>query len=149
MGKGFSLVSPKKPKGNGIISTLSPEETQMVLSAMYEFLGWNDNIGVLGRMAMARYANGEGRGAIVAAPWQHEDPELIPTHYMVESELRAAGLAYQTVIDSLKRYKPHSEFVVIYWKQDQPKTLASCQIIGMGVPLIKLFKLQQLGGKHG
>ena len=100
-------------------------------------------------MAIARYTNGEGRGAIVAAPWQHEDPELLPTHYMVESELRAAGLAYPCVLENLRRYKPHSEFVVIYWKQAQPKTQAACMVMAMGFPLSKLFKLQQLGGKRG
>jgi hypothetical protein len=138
MGKGFGTLPPRIKKPD-IITTLSPEETQIVLSEMYDFLECDDNLAILGRMAIRRYVNGEGRGAIVAAPWQKTDPDLIPTHYMLESELRAAKLAYPGVLYDLKRYKPHSQFLFIYWKQDQPKMLAACQVIMLGVPLMKLL----------
>jgi hypothetical protein len=140
MNKGFGVVSPRKPKGTGINTTLSPEETEIVLTEMYDFLERNDHLSVLGRMALRRYMNGEGRGAVVAAPWQAIDSDLIPTHYMVEHELRAAKLAYPGVIYDFKRYKPHSQFMFIYWKQEQPKNLAACQMIALGVPLINLYK---------
>lgn len=54
MGKGFGIVPPKKPKGAAVITTLSPEETQMVLAELYNFLGCDDNANVLGRMAIRR-----------------------------------------------------------------------------------------------
>jgi hypothetical protein len=149
MSKGFGAVSPKKTKGTGITTTLSPEETQAVLAEMYDFLGRDDHLSILGRMALRRYMNGEGRGAIVSVPWQAIDPDQIPTHYMVEHELRAAKLAYPGVIYDFKRYKPHSQFMFIYWKQEQPKTLAACQVIVLGVPLIKLYQSQFLEGQHG
>lgn len=109
-----------------------------MLEAMYDFLESGDNVDVLRRMAIRRYCAGEGKGAIVAAPWQHQDPDVIPTHYMIEPELRTAGLAYPVVIDSLRRYKPHSEFLLIYWKEEQPETRAVCQIIPLKGPLVKL-----------
>jgi hypothetical protein len=140
MGKGFGTVQPQKPKRPAIISTLSDEETDLVLTEMYHFLGCEDNLSILGRMALRRYVNGEGKGAVVAAPWQHADPDLIPTHYMVEQELKDAGLAYPGVLYDFRSYKPCSEFLFIYWKQDQPKTLAGCQIISLKGPLIKRFK---------
>jgi hypothetical protein len=142
MGQGFGKVSSPKPKGSFVNTTLTPEETQMVLAEMYDFLECDDNIAILGRMALRRYVNGEGRGAIVAAPWQKTDPDLIPTHYMVDRELKEAKLAYPGVMYDFKRYKPHSQFLFIYWKQDLPKTLAACQVISLGMPLVKLFKFQ-------
>lgn len=136
--KGFGAVPPKKTKGKTIVSTLSPEDTHKVMGDMYEFLEYENNVDILCRMAIRRCFNGEGKGAIVAAPWQHEDPEVIPTHYMVEQELRESGLAYPVVLDSLRRYKPRSEFLLIYWKEVQPETMAACQIIHLRGPLVKL-----------
>lgn len=131
MGKGFGVTLPPKLKSKPIISTLSPEDTDRVLANMYEFLFYEENAHTLGKMAIRRYMGGEGKGAIVAAPWQSEDPELIPTHYMVEDELIEAGLAFPSVIDSLRRYKPHSEFTLIYWQQNQPENMAACQVISL------------------
>jgi hypothetical protein len=139
MSKGFGSVSAQKPKGTGITTTLSPEETQTVLAEMYDFLARDDHLSILGRMALRRYMNGEGRGVVVSVPWQATDPDQIPTYYMTESELREAKLAYPGVIYDFKRYKPPSQFMFIYWKQEQPKTLAACQVIVLGVPLIKLY----------
>jgi hypothetical protein len=149
MGKGFGIVPPPKKKGVGYISTLSPEETQMVLAEMYDFLEREDHLITLGRMAIRRYANGEGRGAVVAAPWQHADPYIIPTHYMDEHELRELGLAYPGVLHDHKKYKPYSQFQFIFWKQAHPKTLAASQVIEIGSSLIKLFEFQSLKGQRG
>jgi hypothetical protein len=141
MGKGFGKVPSSKSKGSFVNTTLTPEETQVVLAEMYDFLECDDNLAILGRMALRRYVNGEGRGAVVAAPWQKTDPDLIPTHYMADRELKEAKLAYPGVMYDFKRYKPHSQFLFIYWKQDIPKTLAACQVISLGIPLVKLFKV--------
>ena len=139
MGKGFGSVPPKKPKVKPILSTLSPEDTQRIITKMYDFLEYEGNANFLGRMAVRRYFGGEGKGAVVAAPWQDEDPDIIPTHYMVERELREAGLAFPTALDSLTRYKPHSEFLFIYWEQEKPEIMAACQVISLRSEHITLF----------
>ena len=59
---------------------------------------------------------------------------------MVESELQHAGLLYPTVRESLRVYKPCSEFVVIYWKQEQPEIIAACQTISRRSALVKGVK---------
>lgn len=128
MGKGFGALA-QKAKRKPILSTLSEIDTQRILAKMFDFLNREGHVQTLSHMAIRRYLNGEGKGAVVAAPWQNPDPDIIPTHYMVESELRAVGLAYPTVIDSLNRYKPHASFVFIYWERNQPETMAACQVI--------------------
>ncbi len=132
MGKGFGALA-QKPKSKPILSTLSEADTQRVLAKMFDFLNYENHAQTLSQMAIRRYINGEGKGAVVAAPWQDINPDIVPTHYMVESELRDAGLAYPTVIDSLRRYKPHSSFVFIYWERDQPETMAACQVISRNI----------------
>lgn len=132
MRKGFGAVA-ERPKKEPILSTLSAADTQRVLTQMFDFLKHGDHAQFLSQMAIRRYLNGEGKGAIVAAPWQDADPEIVPTHYMVESELKDAGLAYETVIDSLRRYKPHSSFVFIYWERNEPETMAACQVISRNI----------------
>jgi hypothetical protein len=37
----------------------------------------------------------------------------------------------------------------IYWKQEQPKTLAACQVIMLGVPPIELYQSQFLEAQPG
>ncbi|QUY41988.1 hypothetical protein [Acaryochloris marina] len=140
MGKGFGQDSPKKPKMKPVLSTLNPEDTERVLFKMYDFLGWENNAKSLGRMALRRYLESKQKGAVVAAPWQSEDPEIIPTDYMNMEEIRDAGLAYPTVLDSYRRYKPHAEFLLIYWEQDTPETMAACQVISLQSPAIHLYQ---------
>ncbi len=137
MGKGFGVTTPKKSPRKTVKSTLSFEDTQTVLAEMDEFLRYEDNARILSQIAIKRYVNGEGKGAVVAAPWQNPDPDLIPTHYMVERELQEAGLLYPTVRESLRVYKPRSTFVVIYWKQEQPEIMAACQIIAHRSSLVR------------
>ena len=135
---GFGRVPHPKPKRRpNIITTLSPEETKLVLRKMYEFLECGDNLMVLRRMAIRRYGSGEGRGTVVAAPWQHLVPDIVPTHYMLADELKASGLAFPGILYDQKRYKPHAQFHFIYWLQDKPKTLAASQLISFDQPLIK------------
>ena len=140
MGKGFGKKPDKKPQKKPILSTLSPEDTERVLCKMYDFLGWEDNAKNLGRIALRRYLAGKGKGALVAAPWQHEDPDIIPTDYLNMSEIQEAGLAYPTVIDSFQRYKPHAEFLLIYWEQKLPEIMAACQVISLQSPAIHLYQ---------
>ncbi|BDM82042.1 hypothetical protein [Acaryochloris marina] len=140
MGKGFGQDSPRKPKMKPVLSTLNPEDTERVLFKMYDFLGWEDNAKALGRMALRRYLEAKEKGAVVAAPWQSADPEIIPTDYMTFEEIRDAGLAYPTVLDSYRRYKPHAEFLLIYWEQDTPETMAACQVISLQSPAIHLYQ---------
>jgi hypothetical protein len=139
MGKGFGSIPPKKPKFKPILSTLSSEDTLRIVEKMSEFLEAEDNAGVLANIALRRYFNGEGKGTVVVAPWQDQNPDIIPAHYMVEQDLRDAGLAFQTALDSLERYKPHSEFLFIYWEREQPKIMAACQVISLRSPKIKRF----------
>lgn len=140
MGKGFGQPPPKKPQHQPILSTLSSEDTERVLFKMYDFLEWEDNAKTLGRMALRRYLEGKEKGAVVAAPWQHEDPDIIPTDYLNMRELREAGLAYPSVIDSFQRYKPHAEFLLIYWEQKDPEIMAACQVISLQSPAIHLYR---------
>lgn len=139
MGKGFGLTPSKKPKLKPIVSTLSPEDTQRIVEKMSAFLEDGDNADVLAQIAMRRYFGGEGKGAVVVMPWQDDNPEILPTIYMVEQELREAGLAFPTTLDSLQRYKPHSEFLFIYWEREQPEIMAACQVISLRSPKIKVF----------
>ena len=142
MGKGFGQDPPKKPKLKPVLSTLSQDDTERVLFKMYDFLGWEENAKALGRMALRRYLAGKKKGAVVAAPWQSEDPEIIPTDYMNMEEIRAAGLAYPIVIDSYQRYKPHAEFLLIYWECKTPEIMAACQVISLQSPAIHLYQKQ-------
>ena len=139
MGKGFGIATANKKTRKTVKSTLSLEDTRTVLADLHEFLRYEDNARILSQIALKRYVNGEGKGAVVAAPWQNPDPDLIPTHYMVENELQDAGLLYPAVLESLKGYKPCSEFVVIYWKQEKPEIMAACQIISRRSSLIRSF----------
>lgn len=140
MGIGFGDKPPPKPKVKPVLSTLTPEDTERVLCKMYKFLGWEENAKTLGRMALRRYHESKEKGAIVAAPWQSEDPAIIPTDYMNMDDIRTVGLAYAMVIDSFRRYKPHAEFLLIYWEQQTPEIMAACQVISLQSPAIHLYQ---------